>query len=429
MAEVAEEKRLRRDIGFTGSAFLSFNGVVGAGIFALPAALSTQFGTFSPWLFPLFGLLVLVVALPFSRLAAYHPASGGPVMYTAPFGPIVSFQIGWIYYVARATALAANSNVFVTYAATIWAPLGEGVPRIAAILILCALLVFINIVGVKRAIRALDALTLLKAAPLILIALYGLYAAAGSLPAPGPVPPLSELEAAALLILYAFVGFENSVVPAGETANPGRTIPRALIATILGTMLLYFIVQLAYVAVMPAGSGGDAPLVAFGAALLGPAGAVLLTAAALFSLGGNLLGTMTATPRTTFAMARDGLLPKWFAVVSDRYRTPVNSILFMGLLAAVLAISGSFVWLAVVSTLARMIVYSASIAALPATMRKAEGAAPAGLLTYVSAAAAIAVCGWAAFQSPWGSWRMLLVLVAIGAVLYFVARRTRPRPE
>jgi hypothetical protein len=63
-----QETGLKRDIGFWGSSFLSFNGLVGAGIFALPATLYTQFGTFSPWLFPLFGALALLVALPFSRL-------------------------------------------------------------------------------------------------------------------------------------------------------------------------------------------------------------------------------------------------------------------------------------------------------------------------------------------------------------------------
>ncbi|MDB5695421.1 MAG: amino acid permease [Sphingomonas bacterium] len=86
-----DEKTLKRDIGFLGSAFLSFNGVVGAGIFALPAVLYAKFGDFSPWLFPLFGLLVLVVAVPFARVAAHHPVSGGPAVYAAAFGPAASF--------------------------------------------------------------------------------------------------------------------------------------------------------------------------------------------------------------------------------------------------------------------------------------------------------------------------------------------------
>jgi amino acid transporter len=409
------EEPLRRDIGFFGSAFLSFNGVVGAGIFALPGALYLKFGEFSPWLFPLFGLLVLVVALPFARVASHHPESGGPVVYAAPFGRAAAFQAGWIYYVARATALAANTTVLVTYLAAFWPAVGSGAARGAIILAVCGLLTAANIVGVRRAIRLLDALTLLKAAPLLLVALMGLVVAGASIEAPSGLPPLSDLEAAALLILYAFVGFENSVVPAGETADARRTIPRALIATIFATAALYFLVQLSYVAVMEPGAGGDAPMVAFGEALMGPAGAILLTATAIFSLLGNVSGGMTGTTRTTYAMGRDGLLPAWFGRVHPRFATPANSIAFMGALIALLALTGSFVWLAVVSTLARMLVYSIAVASLP----KLERGRP---LVWLMVAAAVAVCAWAAFQSAWPSWRMLLILIALGTLLYAAAR-------
>ena len=424
--EKQEEGKLRRDIGFLGSAFLSFNGVVGAGIFALPAVLYTQFGDFSPWLFPLFGLLVLVVALPFARVAAHHPVSGGPVVYAAAFGPAASFQAGWIYYVARATALAANTNVLITYLSAFWPPLAEGAARAVTMIAVIAAITWVNVVGVRRAVRLLDGLTLLKAAPLLFAAILGLIVAGGSIAAPAGLPPLTELEAAALLILYAFVGFENSVVPAGETADPQRTIPRALIATIAATAALYFLVQLSFVAVMEPGAGGDAPMVAFGEALMGPAGAVLLTAAAVCSLLGNISGGMTGTTRTTYALGRDGLLPAWFGRVSERYATPANSILFMGGLIALLALTGSFVWLAVVSTLARMIVYSISIASLP----RAERGKP---LVWLMVVAAIAVCVWAAVQTPWASWRMLLVLVLAGTGLYAAARvatvrRARAQP-
>jgi APA family basic amino acid/polyamine antiporter len=175
------EAQLRRDIGFTGSAFLSFSGMVGAAIFALPAELYTKFGTFSPWLFPIFGALFLLIALPFARLAALHPVSGGPVAYAAPFGPLASFQAGWLYYVARITALAANANIFATYAAAFWPALGEPAGRIAIITLLVGAITLINIIGVRRAIRALDLLTLLKALPLIAIALWGLVTTVGGI--------------------------------------------------------------------------------------------------------------------------------------------------------------------------------------------------------------------------------------------------------
>ncbi len=418
-----EARELRRDISFAGSAFLSFNGIVGAGIFALPATLHLQFGGFSPWLFPMFALLVLVVAVPFARLAGHFQGSGGPVAYTARFGPLVSFQVGWVYYVARTAALAANANVFATYAGAIAPPLGHPIGRIAVILALVGAVTAVNIVGVKRAVRALDLLTLLKALPLIGFAIWGIAAFADALPAPGPLPPLGGIEAAALLVLYAFVGFENSVVPAGETARPERNIPRALVATVIATAALYFLVQLAYVAVMPPGPQPAAPLVAFATVLAGPAGGLLLTLTALFSVAGNISGSMTSTPRVTFALASDRLLPGWFGRINERWQTPANSILFMGLAGIALAVTGSFVWLAVVSTLARLIVYSVSIAALPAAER-ASGMRT-GAAVWAMIIAALAVCLWAALQSEWRSWGTLLALLAVGMLLFGAAALKR----
>ena len=185
---------------------------------------------------------------------------------------MAAFQTGWLYYVARLTALAANANVFATYAGTLWPPLGTPVGRGATIAALVALLTWVNIVGVKRAVRALDLLTLLKAVPLVGLALWGVAHAAQGLPAPGPVPPLSALEASALVLLYAFVGFENASVPAEETADPKRTIPRAILFTVVATAILYFLVQLGYAAVMPAGPAPEAPLGAYAQVLIGPVG-------------------------------------------------------------------------------------------------------------------------------------------------------------
>lgn len=419
------QPRLERRIGLLGSALLSFNGIVGAGIFALPAALHAQFGTFSPWLFPIFGSLILLVALPFANLAALFSSSGGPVAYTACFGRIASFQVGWVYYLARLTAFAANANVFATYAAALWPPLGSVVGRAAVILALISLVTWVNVVGVKRAIRALDVVTLFKALPLVALAV-GALAISGEVKLAGEVPQFGTLEAAALMTLYAFVGFENSVVPAGETKDPRRTIPRMLVATVAATALLYFLVQLAYVSVMPEGAQQpEAPLAELASMLVGPVGIILLSLTAMASVAGNFLGSMTSTPRVTYALAEDGLIPRWFARVNAKWRTPANSVLFMGLAGAALALTGSFVWLALVSTLARLFVYGTSIAALPAA-RRSEGKGT-GLALWLLILGGLMVCVWAAAQSELRSWLMLGGLLAVGALLYAIESRARRR--
>jgi APA family basic amino acid/polyamine antiporter len=424
------ERQLKRDIGFFGAAFLAFNGTIAAGIFALPGTLNEDFGAFSPWLFPIFGILILVIAIPFARMASHFPVSGGPVRYTAAFGPFVSFQVGWLYWVARVAAIAANLNLFATYASSLWPPLGESVGRIALILVMIAALALLNVVGLRRAMRFLHVVTLAKALPLLAAVLIGLWMFADQIPAPGPIPPLSGLEGAALLVLYAFVGFESAVLPAGETKDAGRTLPRALIGTLVVTIVFYLLIQLAYVAAMPAGPAPEAPMMAFGEQLAGPLGALALTVCALLSILGNVTSIMTAAPRVTFALAVDRLLPPWFARVHPRFATPANAVIFTALVVAALALSGSFVWLAVASTLARLIVYSASIAALPGAERRARKRSVTALALIVPA---LVLCGWGMLQAEWPQWRMLLGLALVGTLLFAIAlwqrRRTGDLPQ
>ena len=411
------EPQLRRDIGLAGSSLLTFNGIVGAGIFALPATLAAGFGAFSPWLFPLFGLSILLIAIPFARLASLVSISGGPVAYVAPFGTVASFQVGWAYYIARLTSFAANVTVFATYAAALIPSLGGAVAKSAVIVAVIAFVTWINVVGVRRAIRILDVATALKLLPLIAVVGWALVTYAA--PTPPAMPPIGELEAVALLVLYAFIGFENSVVPAEETKQPQKTIPRALVGTVAATVILYFLVQLAYVAVVPAGEKPEAPLARMAEVMFGPVGIVVISITAMASVLANNLGSMTSTPRVTFALAEKQLLPGWFARVHRAWGTPANSIIFYGLAGVALALTGSFLWLAIVSTLARLAVYAASLLALPAASRSANRRLGIGL--GLVALAGVAVCIWAAAQADVKAWAMLAALLAVGLLLYLLA--------
>ncbi len=408
--------RLERRIGLPGAILLSFNGVLGAAIFALPATLAADFGSFSPWLFPLVALLSLAIIVPFARSAGAFPESGGPAEYGRVFGRFAGFELGWVYYLARTAAFAANANVLTAYLARWWAPADQGLARAAVLIATCAILAAINIIGVKRALQVLGGLTLLKALPLLAAAVAAV-ALTFPWPAPGPLPPFSDLEAGVLLVFYAFVGFENVVVPAGETKRPGTVLPRAIFVTIGSTTLLYFLVQLAFISALPDGGTDDkAPLIDLGSWLAGPAGAAVLTLAAVASLTGNLHGIMTSTSRVTHALGERGDLPAWFAKVHPRFVTPANSILFLAALAGALALSGSFVWLAVVSTLARLIVYAATIAALP----RAPERGPISPLLYLLGAVGIALCVWGMMQADWQAWRTLGLLALAGALLYAI---------
>ena len=178
--------RLERRIGLGGATLLAFNGVLGGAIFALPGTLAADFGSFSPWLFPLVALGSLLIVIPFTRSAAAFPESGGPAVYGAVFGRFAGFQLGWIYYVARVVAFAANANVLTAYIARWWTGADQGVARAAILILLCLALAAANIAGVKRAMALLGGLTLLKALPLIGAAIAALVIAFPP-PAPGPL--------------------------------------------------------------------------------------------------------------------------------------------------------------------------------------------------------------------------------------------------
>ena len=428
LANAPSAEALRRDIGPLGAAVLALNGIVGAGIFALPGSLAADFGSFSPLMILLFGLPVFLIALPLAELASLYDRTGGPVIYAREaFGAFASFQTGWTYTIARVSAFAANLTVFAAYAAVLAPALNADIARILLLAATTALFAVVNIVGVKRAVRALDALSILKIAPLLALALFAVARHGLDSGAPLALPHFSKVETASLLILYAFVGFETVLAVGGEARDAKRSIPRALCLTLLATILLYALVQFAYVAAMGADRGGEAPLAAFGEKLLGPAGALIITAAALFSVAGNLLGSMTSTPRIAYALARDKLLPGWLGAVDARHGTPANSILFYGALAFVLAASGTFAVLAVVSTVSRLFVYGLSLAALPVIRAKRGAPARVGLWKFLAPAVlalGLLFCLWAVAQTKIEAWRVFGALIVAGTALYAVARAT-----
>ena len=409
-------------MGTWGAVFLSLNGMIGAAIFGLPGKLDAAVGPFAPWLLLIAGGGVMLIALCYADLATRFEATGGSQLYAgAAFGQFVGFQTGWLIYASRAAALGANATVLSAYAGALWPPLDGP----ATIIVTVAAITLINIVGLKRAIDVLGGLTLLKLLPLLLLVLLGM----GTMfPVAAPaLPRFDAVEGIALAALYAFVGFESATVPAGETRDPRRAIPIALLTSVAGVTLLYVLVQLVYSAT---GVGqSDTPLAALAAYQMGPAGTTLLGLTAIVSVLGNQLSLVTSTSRLTYGMAEQGLLPRWFAYVSPRFATPSASIATLGALGLGLALSGSFVFLAVVSSLARLFAYFACVAAVPRLdaiaghMRWGRGVA--------LPLAAGSLCLWAAAQSKPNEWLTFGAFVVTGTVLYglaALARRGTPQP-
>jgi amino acid transporter len=203
------------------------------------------------------------------------------------------------------------------------------------------------------------------------------------------------------------------------------------VSTVIGIGVLYFLIVLVYISVLPAAGDSGATLVDVGRELAGPAGAIVITAAAVFSIGGNLASIMITVPRLTFALARDRMLPRWFGAVHEKYATPGNSILFLGALSLVFALSGSFAWLAAASSLTRLVVYVLCIGALPVIRRRADHEARSRAFRlkggYAIPVVALVLCIWIALQSTQKSWLVTGSLLLAGLALYWLAQAQRPK--
>jgi amino acid transporter len=412
---------LRRTLSVAGLWLLVVNGMIGAGIFGLPAEATRLVGHASPFVFLFCGLLIAPVILAFAELSSRFEGTGGPVAYTrATFGPLVSFQVGWAFYVARATALAANLNLLLATLAFFVPGVDAGAVRVATLAAILLALTAVNVVGTRHAIGSVGALTVLKFLPLVALVVWGAPEIGEwtTALADAPLPGREAWGAATLLLLYAFVGFESGLIPAGEANRPGRDIPRALLASLVLVTVLYVLIQAVCLAVLPDVGASERPLVDAASRLFGTVGALAMTAGVIASVGGNVAGAMFSTPRMTYALALDGRLPRAFAWVHPVYRTPAVSVAAFGGLVLALAVSGSFAWLAATSVLIRLLIYLACIGAIP-VLRRQQGIANR---SHVLPALAAVLCVWllaqVSAQSVWAT----AALLAAGLALYGVER-------
>jgi len=418
-----------RVVGALGASLQPVNGMVGSGIFAVPALVYAGVGDFAPWMFVSVGILFFPIVWCFAQLAARFDESGGPQLYVqAAFGPFLGFQAGWMRYASSAAAAGGNMHVMVSYLAALFPALEGPVARpVSALLILWAIMA-VNYAGMRSAVRALAGISVLKFLPILVLI------GAGLLWSPPAfrlaLPQFSQTESVLLLVFYTFMGFEGLVISAGEVKSPRRTIPYALMASIGIIALLYMLVQWAYIGVAPelgsGAAGEDAmPLANMAAFLAGPwaAGVIVLTAA--FSICATTLEAGINTSRVSYAMAENGLLPKALAHVSPRFRTPDASILLLGCTASLFALSGAFAFLAVASTVSRIVMYLLCAAALPVLRRRemAEGGRGWRLLDIAMPVLAIVACSWVARQASAEAFGVLALTVLAGALLYLMARR------
>ena len=386
-----DEPRLVRAVGLPGLIAIAVNGVVGAGIFVLPATVAALAGPASPAAYVVAASLMALVVLCFAEAGSLFEKTGGPYVYArAAFGPFAGFLVGWMFFLSRLAAAAAIANAFAAYLGYFWPALARGPGRVAVLTLAIGSLAAANVAGVRSGARAVNILTVAKMLPLLLFIGAGLAAADPSRYRLLALPETGALRQASLLLVFAFGGFENASVPAEEVRDPRRHLPIALVVSIALTAVLYVLIQVVALGTLPGLATDPTPLASAAARFLGPIGAGVMTLAAVFSTLGSESALVLVGPRILYAFAREGQLPRALGRIHSVFRTPHVAIAVFAILAWAAALAGSFGQLAAVSAIARLVFSAATCLALLPLRRRMPRAGfrvPGGLLVPLAAAA------------------------------------------
>lgn len=356
---------LVRAVGPWGLAANTLCMIIGAGIFAVPGALAACMGPYAPLAFVVCGVGIGAVALCWAEGGSRMPTSGGAYGYVeAVFGPLTGYVAGTLLWLGNVLASGAVAAALADAAASVLPPAWRTAVHAAVIVAAIGGIVAVNISGgVTRGTRLVGLMTILKLAPLVVFVLVGVWWIHGANFAPQAKAATQGMGRALILALFALSGMETSLSISGEVKDPARTIPRALAIALGSALALYIAIQVTAQGILGGSlARSSAPLVD-AMARISPALQVLMLAGTALAMLGCLSSDLLSTPRVIFAFGRDGLLPRVLGRLHPRTRVPHVAILCYAVLAAALALTGTFAELAVLSMLATAALYIAGCAA------------------------------------------------------------------
>ena len=339
------------------------------------------------------GLLTLAGALTYAELGAMFPRAGGQYHYLKEaYGKLPAFLFGWAsFFVIMSGGIAAIGAGFGEYFG-LFVPFFSNDHRLFSIAIgsspwtvsggqlagalAIALLTAVNVFGVREGARVQNILTALKVGSLGLFVALGFFVAAPASPrlfAPLPSAGVgSAIGVALIAVLWAYDGWYNATFSAGEMRDPGRTLPRGLLAGTLAVVLVYAAVNLVYLRALPLATMAASPRVgeAAAVALFGGSVARLVALAILVAMFGCLSANILACSRIYQPMAEDGLFFAALAKIEPRHAVPRASLVAQGIWAAVLVLSGSFEQLFTYVVFIEVVIFAATGIAIFVLRRK-----------------------------------------------------------
>jgi len=364
---------LVRGLSLLDATLLIVGSVVGSGIFFAPSIMAgyLQSPGLLLGLWVLGGLLTLAGALSYAELAAAMPRAGGQYVFLSEaFSPLFGFLYGWTLLLAINTGFVAAVAVAFAKALGFFVPgVGEEHVLVSVLgwtfttaqlvaLVVIAVLTWINVTGLRTGASVQNLFTLAKLGALAVLVVMAVATARGSRANLQPLASLAlgpeglrvglfaALAGAMSKALFSYDSWYTVTFAAEEVKEPEKNLPRSLVLGTVGVTVAYAATVAVYLYMVPIGEmavvtenriGTEAAVRA-----IGPAGGAFIAAAILVSTFGCVNGLTLAGARVVYAMGRDGLFFRGAARVHPRYRTPAAALLFHGIWAGVLALTGTY---------------------------------------------------------------------------------------
>lgn len=348
-----ENQKLKKEIGFFTALTIVMGTVIGSGVFFKPEAVYSATGTASlgllAWI--LGGVITICGGLTAAELSAAIPQTGGMMMYLQKtYGKLTAYLLGWaqtvIYFPAN---IAALSIIFATQVANLFGT-GDGIIVPVAIAA-AAFIMLMNFIGAKVAGSFQAVTTICKLVPLILIIIFGLFHQGDVAFRLFPIsvedhPFLTSLGSGLVATMFAYDGWIHVGNIAGEMKNPKKDLPKAIVFGLTGVMLVYLLINIAYLFVMPAAALAATATPASDVAniIFGSIGGKLITVGILISVFGTINGYTMTGIRIPYAMALDNQLPfsNWFKKLGVKSSVPYNGGIVILLISIIMIFSGGF---------------------------------------------------------------------------------------
>ena len=341
-----------KNVGVATAIFTVVGSIIGAGVFFKPQAIYTATGG-APGLgmlgWVIAGLITLCAGLTVSELAASIPKTGGMIVYIREiYGDRLGFLAGWVqvflYFPGMISALA------VIFADQFVSLTGMSYLKFPVVLIVITIITIFNLWGSKPVAYLGNVATICKVAVLIIIMIAGFVLGKGSNPVIHPfvaegVNPVIAAGSVLLAIFFAFDGWINVCALAGEMKNPGRDLAKSIVWGLIGVMLIYLVINLAYLHVLPASDLAKTatPGLAVSIAIFGEMGGKILGMGIMISVFGAATAFSFTGSRVLYALAEEKILPKSDKLLElNSNKVPKYSILFMSIISALFALSGQF---------------------------------------------------------------------------------------